>query len=176
MIGWLILACEIGFWVFILAGLFVRYILRRKKLGAMLLLCTPILDLILIAATVIDMKNGAEADFFHGLAAIYVGATVAYGRQMVQWADVRFAHLFAGGPKPVRASKYGAERARRERQGWFRHLLAWMIGVALLFGIIFIVGDADRTVKLLNMAKGWSIILLIDFAISFSYTLWPKKE
>ncbi|MFM1654812.1 hypothetical protein ACI7RC_22330 [Brevibacillus sp. B_LB10_24] len=176
MIGWLILACEIGFWVFVCAGLFTRYVLHLKKLSGILLLCTPLLDLILIVMTVADMKNGAAADFFHGLAAIYVGVTVAFGHQMIQWMDKYFAYWFAKGAKPERTAKYGPEHAKRERMGWYRHLLAWAIGVALLFGIIAIVGNPEQTDKLQKMAGGWSIVLLIDFVISFSYTIMPRKR
>lgn len=175
MIGWMILACEIGFWIFVLAGLFARYVLRQKKLGALLLLCTPLIDLVLIICTIVDLRNGATAQLFHGLAAAYVGVTIAFGRRMIQWADERFAYLFAGGPKPKKPPKYGADYAKREREGWYRHLCAWFIGAALLFVIIALVGNAEKTENLLRMAGGWSIILLIDFLISFSYTLWPKR-
>jgi hypothetical protein len=176
MIGWLILACEIGFWIFVIAGLFARYVLRQKKLGVLLLLCTPLIDLALIIFTIIDLRNGAEAEFIHGLAAIYVGVTIAFGHQMIRWADVRFAYIFTGGPKPKKPAKYGTEHARREREGWYRHLLAYVIGVVLLFGIVFLSGNAEKTDILLNMSRGWSVILLIDFVISFSYTLWPRSS
>lgn len=36
MIAGLILLCEISFWIFVLAGLYFRYILRLKRLGALL--------------------------------------------------------------------------------------------------------------------------------------------
>ncbi|WP_337484736.1 hypothetical protein [Paenibacillus sp. OSY-SE] len=101
MIGWLILACEIGFWVFILLGLFARYRLRQRTLGSVLLFCTPLIDILLIVFTIIDLKNGAAATTFHGLAAVYVGVSIAFGKRMIQWADDRFAHLFAGAPRPL---------------------------------------------------------------------------
>jgi len=175
MIGWLILACEIGFWVVVLAGLITRYILRQKKLGAVLLLLTPVIDLLLLLFTVIDLNGGAEASFFHGLAAAYIGVTIAYGHSMIRWADERFAYRFAGGAAPQKAAKYGQERARRERIGWYRHLLAWIIGVALLYGMIWFVGNPEQTEALLGLIKGWSAVLGIDAVISFSYTLWPKN-
>ncbi|BBH20030.1 putative membrane protein YmcC [Paenibacillus baekrokdamisoli] len=175
MIAWFILACEIGFWVFVIAGLFMRYVLKQKKFGGFLLLCTPLIDLILIIVTIIDLRNGTKADFFHGLAAIYIGVTIAYGHRMIQWADARFAHWFAGRAKPQSAPKFGKQHASKERADWFRHLLAWAIGVALLFGMVFIIGNLEQTSQLLSLAGGWTVVLLIDFLISFSYTLWPKK-
>ncbi|MFT4412819.1 hypothetical protein ACLM5H_03065 [Fredinandcohnia humi] len=176
MIGWLIVACEIGFWVFVIVGLFFRYILRLKKIGGFLLLCTPLIDLFLIIMTVIDLKNGATANTFHGIAAIYIGVTIAYGHQMIKYVDERFAYRFAGGPKPEKAPKFGAAHAKKERNGWFRHLWSWAIGIVLLYCMVWFVGDSSKTESLTGLARVWSVILFIDFLISFSYTLWPKKE
>lgn len=176
MIIALIVGCEIAFWVFVLAGLSFRYLLKMKKAGGLLLLCTPIVDLVLIAVTVIDLRNGAEATFAHGLAAVYIGVTIAFGHRMIRWADERFAFRYAGGAKPQRKPKYGVEHARSERQGWFRHLLSWVIGSGLLYGMVLFVNDASRTERLSSLVLTWAAVLGIDFLISFSYTLWPKKD
>ncbi|MDZ5471421.1 hypothetical protein SM124_06635 [Bacillus sp. 31A1R] len=176
MIGWFILACEIGFWIFVLAGLVARYIFKQVKLSTFLLLCTPVIDLFLIIATVIDLKNGATATFFHGVAAYYIGMTIAFGKRMIQWADVRFAYKFANGPKPPEKIKHGREHAKRERQGWYRHALGWVVGNVMLLSMILIVGDKERTEELFNVMSLWALILAVDFIVSFSYTLFPKKE
>ncbi len=175
MIGVFIVVCEVAFWAFVLAGLVARYLLRRPKLGVALLLMTPAVDLVLMAATVIDLRAGATAGIFHGLAAVYVGVSVAFGHRMIRWADGRFAHRFAGGPPPEQPSKHGPEHARRERAAWYRHLLAWSIGSALLFGMSSFVGDPATTESLLGKAALWALVLAIDFVWSFSYTLWPHK-
>jgi hypothetical protein len=95
---------------------------------------------------------------------------------MIKWADDRFAYRFAGGPAPKRPPKYGIEHARHERHMWYLHLLAWTIGSLILYGMILLVGDADRTMSLYGMIIRWGIVLLIDFIWSFSYTFWPRKE
>ncbi|GIO50771.1 putative membrane protein YmcC [Paenibacillus azoreducens] len=176
VIAVLIVACEISFWVFVLAGLCARYLAGFKRLGAALLLATPIVDLFLLIFTVVDIRNGAKPEFMHGLAAIYVGVTVAYGHRMIKWADERFAYRFAGGAKPVKAPKHGTEHARRERKGWYRHLLAWFIGSILIMLMILIVGDWKRTESLMRVPLSWGGIVAIDFLISFSYTLWPREK
>lgn len=170
-----IIGCEIGFWVFVAAGLIFRYILGLKRTGALLLAATPLVDLILIVATVIDLRNGATASFVHGLAAVYIGVSVAYGHRMIRWADERFAHRFAGAPAPEPRPKHGTAHARRERKTWFLHLLAWIIGCLILLGMIWFVGDDSRTASLWNIIWCWALVLGIDFVWSFSYTLWPKK-
>ena len=175
LIGVFIVVCEAAFWAFVLAGLISRYLLRRPKLGVALLLMTPVVDLVLMAATVIDLRAGSTASIFHGLAAVYVGVSVAFGHRMIRRADERFAHRFAGEPLPEQPPKYGPEHARHERAGWYRHLLAWAIGSALLLVMALFVGDPATTESLLGKAALWAFILAIDFVWSFSYTLWPRR-
>lgn len=174
MLAALIVACEIAFWVVLLSGLTARYVLRRPRLGAVLLVATPLVDVALLAFTVIDLRGGATASGVHALAAVYIGVSVAFGHSMVRWADARFAHRFAGAPAPERAPRTGPAHAARQRRAWRRHLVAWAIGVGLLLGGVALVGDADRTAALLQTAGLWTLILVVDFLVSFSYTLFPR--
>ncbi|GAB2673403.1 hypothetical protein ACFQWB_09455 [Paenibacillus thermoaerophilus] len=175
MIAAFIIGCEIGFWLFVLAGLFFRYRLGYRKTGAVLLACTPLVDLALIVATVLDLRGGAESTAMHGAAALYIGLSVAYGHRMIRWADERFRHRFAGGPAPEPPPKHGREHAKREVKLWFLHLAAWAIGCAILLGMIWLVGDAGRTAALSGWLRLWTIVLAVDFLWSFSYLIWPKK-
>ncbi len=136
----IILACEIGFWVVLAAGLSARYLLGRRRLGAILLACVPLVDLVLLAATVTDLSRGATASFAHGLAAAYLGVSVAFGHSMIRWADERFAHRFAAGPAPRRLPRAGPARTRYEWREFGKALIAWAIGCALLLAAIAIVG------------------------------------
>ena len=97
-----IIACEIGFWVFVAAGLVARYPMRLKRLGAVLLAMTPVVDLVLLGFVALDLSRGGHASFGHGLAALYIGLSVAHGHAMIRWADVCFAHRFNSGPAPCR--------------------------------------------------------------------------
>lgn len=170
-----IVAAEIGFWVMLASGLVARYPLQRPRLGAALLVATPLVDVFLLTVTVIDLSRGATATVFHSLAAIYIGVSLAFGHSMIRWADVRFAHRFAGGPVPQPAPRNGHAHAAHERRGWLRHLLAWSIGSSLMLVGVAVVGDAERTAALLQTAGVWLLILTIDFLISFSYTLFPRR-
>src|SRR5690606_40282828 len=80
----LIVACEIGFWVLLAAGLAFRYLLRMPRTGLALLLCEPVLEVVLLVATALDLKNGAEPNWTHGLAALYIGYTVGHGHRTVK--------------------------------------------------------------------------------------------
>jgi hypothetical protein len=95
---------------------------------------------------------------------------------MIKWADAHFAYKYGNGEKPIKKKKFGREHARQERIGWFRHFVSWLIGGALLVVMIFSINNPSQTQALFNTLKLWTLILVIDFIISFSYTLFPKKE
>ncbi|MBR2563200.1 MAG: hypothetical protein IKE29_01080 [Paenibacillus sp.] len=176
MIAYFIIACEIAFWVFVAAGLSVRYMLGKKRLGLALLVATPIIDVLLLIATVMDLHSGATASMVHGIAAIYIGVSIAFGHQMIAWADRYFQYWFKGGESPRKSKPYGRDHARNERMGWIRHLLAWSIGSALLYIMIWWIGDPARTEVFSGLIRVWALVLGVDFLISFSYSLWPKRE
>jgi hypothetical protein len=167
-----IIASEIAFWALIVAGLIARYPMRRPTMGAALLALTPLVDLILLTTAVIDIRQGAGADPRHGLAAVYLGVSIAFGPRMVAWADARFAHRFSGAPAPVRAPE--TDRSRREREGWYRHAAAWAIAAAALGVIHLAGGNRDETENLFTVLVPWFVIVVIDFAWSFSYSVAPR--
>ncbi|WIV21317.1 hypothetical protein QPK24_11860 [Paenibacillus polygoni] len=174
MILTFIIACEIGFWIFVLGGLCCRYVLQKKRLGNILLFGTPVIDLALLVATVISLQNGAQATTAHALAAVYIGVSIGLGHRMIKWMDQRFMYWFAKGPKPQK--KYGKEHARDEIRGFAAHLVSWMIGCLLLYGMMIWINNEVNTEPFRETVKIWSTILIIDLLISASYTLWPRLE
>lgn len=150
---WLIVACEVSFWALLIAGLTSRYILQRKLLSRALLLALPVVDVVLFGITTLDLESGATATFAHGLAAAYVGFTVAFGGMTVAWADEHFAHWFAGAPVPPKAPAHGWPALRYEMRLWARCLVAVAITLVLVSALIALVGDAHATKAL----RGWFI-------------------
>ncbi|MDN4606580.1 hypothetical protein [Sporosarcina highlanderae] len=172
-IAWIIIACEIGFWVVIAAGLITRYIFNQKRLGLFFLALTPVLDLFLLIVTANDLHNGATATQIHALAAVYLGVSIAFGKSMIRWADEKFVYYFKKqGPKPVRRS--GMDYAKHSLKGSLQHVLAFIIGGAFLYLMIYWIDEPDRTQSLSEMLKLWLLILGIDFVLSTSYFIWPK--
>lgn len=173
-LAWMIIACEIGFWVVIALGLVIRYVFKMNKLGLIFLALTPVIDLILLVTTSIDLYRGATASSIHGIAAVYIGVSIAFGKSMIQWADERFQYYITKqGPRP--AKRYGLEYAKHYLKGWGRHVIAFLIGAGLLAGMIYFINDASRTEALSGILRLWSIILGIDFLISLSNFIWPTK-
>jgi hypothetical protein len=164
-----IAACEVGFWLVLAAGLVARYALRMRRLGAALLVCVPLVDVVLLVATVIDLRRGATANFTHGLAAAYIGYSVAFGHSMIRWADQRFSHRFAGGPPPWKPPKGGWARTRYEWREWGKGLIGWAVACALLGLAVLTVGDADRTRELVAWIVRLSGVMVIWFV---AFPLW----
>ncbi|MEU9651933.1 hypothetical protein AB0E00_23885 [Streptomyces sp. NPDC048110] len=175
MVVALIIACEVGFWVLLALGLGARYLLKWRRTGVVLLLCEPVLELVLFAVTAYDLKNGAEPGWEHGLAALYIGYTVAYGHYTIRWLDGHAAHRLAGGPPPAKPPRYGMARAAHEGRLWLRTLLGAAVACALLQGAVWYVG-ADGDVSSLRSFQ-WTALRVVGIhgLIALTYLIRPKK-
>ncbi|MFD4259319.1 hypothetical protein ACFWR9_17265 [Streptomyces sp. NPDC058534] len=175
MIVTLIIVCEIGFWVLLAAGLSVRYLLRMPRTGMALLLCEPLLEVVLLVVTALDLKNGADPSWKHGLAALYIGYTVGHGHRTVKWLDGHAAHRIGGAPKPAGPPRHGMARARHEGRVWLGTLLAAAVATGLLQIAMWYVGDPSRTTSL----ESWQYTAWrtagIHGLIALTYAIWPKK-
>jgi hypothetical protein len=171
----LIIACEVGFWVLLALGLGARYLLKWRRTSVVLLLCEPVLELVLFAVTAYDLKNGAEPGWEHGLAALYIGYTVAYGHYTIRWLDGHAAHRLGGGPPPVKPPRYGMARARHEGRLWLRTVLGAAVACALLQGAVRYVGDAGD----ISSLRGFQWVAVraaaIHGLVALGYLIWPKK-
>lgn len=121
--------------------------------------------------TAIDLRRGATPDWTHGLAAVYLGFSVAFGPRMIDWSDQRFAHRFAGGPPPTKppASPSWA-RVSHEWREWGRMVVAGGIASALLLVMIWYVGDAARTQEL------WGWMYRMGLVTTVWLVGWPVWE
>lgn len=155
----MIVVSEAGLWVLLAAGLIARYLLRLRTLGAVLLWGIPLLDVALIIAAAVDLHRGAEPGLVHGLAAIYLGVSVAFGPAVVRWADTRFAFRFAGGPAPVKPAKGSRERVAATWREWYRVVLAAVIASAALGLVIVTVAEGEQVTSLAGwIGRAWSIV------------------
>jgi len=171
LVAWAIVCCEILFWV-IISGLIMRYGFRREKLGFRLMAMSPVIDIVLLVLTVFDLSRGSTATLAHGLAAIYIGVSLAFGKQMIAWADGVYRRVILR----EQVAKERISRARRERNGFYRHILAFLIGGALLGAMILWLGNTEQTKSLLRTLQLWGLVLVIDGVISMSYTVFPARS
>jgi hypothetical protein len=150
-----ILACEVAFWALLLGGLTARYVLRRPRLGAVLLVCAPLVDVVLLGVTSLDLAEGARADATHGLAAVYLGFSVVLGPALIRSADRRFARRFVPGdvPRAVDAGSAADPLAAQWRL-WTRCALACGLASGVLVLLVLVAGDPGRT-RALWAGGGW---------------------
>lgn len=127
----------------------------------------------LLVATAIDLRSGATASFAHGLAALYLGFSIAYGHALIRAADVRFAHRFAGGPAPRKL--FGGAYAL----ACWKDLARSSLGAAIAAGVVlllrWIAGDAERTAPLDSVFSILLIICAVELITAVGYTLWPRR-
>lgn len=165
-----IVACEIGFWIVLGAGLLARYGLRRRRLGGALLLAVPLIDVVLLVLTAVDLRSGTEPDVTHGLAALYLGFSVAFGHDLVRWADVRVAHRFAGGPAPEGPPPSGTRaRMRKEWRDFGLALVGAAFSAAVLAGLAVATAPGIDDAPLLGMLQKLVFVLVIWL---FGWPIW----
>ncbi|AZH84096.1 hypothetical protein EAO79_15285 [Plantibacter sp. PA-3-X8] len=157
---WAILGAEAAFWILLFGGLAVRYLLRRRRLSAIMLVGVPVVDLVLLVLTATDLASGEEPNVTHLLATIYLGFTVAFGHALITKADVWFAHRFAGGPAPRPKPKSGPAYVRAAWSEWRRVVLAVAIAVAGLLAMQAMVGwTLPASFALANEDVIWGMII-----------------
>lgn len=172
-IFYLIIASDILFWVLLLAGLAARYAAGWRRLGAALLLCVPLIDVVLLTATVISVRNGDEPSIWHGLSAAYLGITVVYGHRTMRWADAKFAQRYEGAPKPEQRTLYGTEAIVSAWKSWLTFMLAFAISAAMILGLVALVGGPDKGAPFMVWFNPLSKIALYSLIGPVITTIWP---
>jgi hypothetical protein len=169
----LIIGCEIAFWLVLAAGVFARYVAGAPRVGLVLLAAVPLVDLVLLIASTVDLRSGATAEWAHGLAALYLGFSVAYGHELVRWADRWAAFLAGKGPRPTK--RYGREHARWAATDIGRAVLAGAIAVLLLRAAVWFVDDPSRTAALADWYRIVGLVVVITVIIDLSDVIWPRR-
>jgi hypothetical protein len=155
-----IVACEVGFWLVLAAGLTIRYGLRRPAASTWVLRCVPVVDVALLVAVAADIAGGAEVGQVHRLAGIYLGVTVAFGHSVIAWADVRAAHRFAGGPPPEPAPR-GRAALGREMAMFARWLAAAVVALIATWLLVVTVADDRQASALWGIVGPLGIVTVI---------------
>lgn len=156
-------AGEAGFWVLIVVGLVARYVFRLRRTGIVLLAATPVVDLGVLLAAVINLAGGARATGVHGLAAVYLGFSV-FGSSIISWADERFARWFLRRATDRPVLSHG-EKVRKEWRDWGRCLLACAIAAVVMGVLILVAGSVEQTRQW--AADGWLVRLAVISGIWF---------
>lgn len=157
-----IIAAEVAFWVLLLGGLVLRYLLRARLLSTVVLAAVPLVDLALLILVTVDVMRGAEPTRPHGFAALYLGITIAFGHHIIQRTDAWFRYRFAGGPRPLKPPKGSTAEVRALWLEWFRVVLAAVIGAACLLVMIALEGwHVPASISSASTHPYWATLLLL---------------
>lgn len=162
-----IVVAEVLFWILLLSGLLTRYALKAPRIGAALLIATPIVDLVLLALTYIDLSSGKSSNFIHGLSALYIGYSIALGPTIIRALDVRFARRF--GTHENNTNGPNNRTAESAMTTWKRACWASLISVVLLT-----VGIAITSLQGAFWLIYWIIVAL--FIVVLWWFIGPHRE
>ena len=175
IIAWAIIIAEILFWVVIVLGLVVRYVFKQQKLSFYLFVCIPIIDVILLVMTAVDLYYGGKGTIAHALAAVYLGISIVYGKSMIQWADNLFQRLVYK-KKTAKAKLYGMEYGIQQLKGALKHLAAYVIGALFLALMLYLSKESFENSAFYQILRLWTIVVVIDFIIAILYIIFPRKK
>lgn len=162
-----IAAAEVLFWVLLLAGLLTRYALKAPRVGASLLIATPLVDLALLVLTYIDLSTGKSSNFVHGLSALYIGYSIALGPTIIRALDMRIGRRF--GKREVNNSDSEVRNYEAAMSTWKRACLASLISVVLLGAGVLITG-LQGSFWLIY----WAIVAV--FTVAMWWYIGPYRE
>ena len=131
-----IISAEIAFWILVLAGFSLRYIVRASRLSTFVLALVPFVDFVLIALVSVDLALGGEPTRSHAFAALYLGITLAFGKPLIRWADGWFRYRFDGGPKPTKPAKGSRAEVKALWAEWFRLLCGFLIATSCILAML----------------------------------------
>ena len=155
-----IVACEIGFWVLIALGLLARYPLGMPRLGLVLLALTPAVDVALLVFTVVDLRSGGQPGLAHGLAALYLGFSVMFGKRAIAWADRMYRRKVRG--EDVAEPDAGS-KLHKEWVDFGRAIVAAGIAAAVLELCVVIAGGGPEALALRDWYPRLGLVLAIWF-------------
>ncbi|MFD5867414.1 hypothetical protein ACFWGD_02210 [Corynebacterium sp. NPDC060344] len=155
-----IIACEIGFWVLIALGLLARYPLGMPRLGLVLLALTPVVDVALLVFTVLDLRSGGRPGLAHGLAALYLGFSVVFGKRAIAWADRAYRRRVRG--EHVEEPAVGS-KVRKEWADFGWAIAAAALAVIVLELCVAIVGGGEGAMALREWYPRLGVVLGVWF-------------
>lgn len=198
-----LMLAEVIFWVSTLSFLIVRYWFNLNRLSIAFFVLFIVNDLWIATMGYFDYMRTGEFSAYQIIILIVIAYAFLYGKSDSQKLDIfiqRKVAKWRGLPEPEIASikpLYGIEHAKQERKNLYGHLLIFS-AVQVLFFFMFGLSDAVPTIQLdtlfqewydqketdlfykndtaNNITRIWALILAIDFVISMSYTIFPKKE
>ena len=196
------IAAEVLFWLCALSFIVCRYLFKLDKLSVFIFAIFIVNDLWIALLAFLDYQRTGEIATFQIIIVIFIIYALTFGKSDFKKLDLRIKRWIAlkrgepmddiNIPKPLTGIAY----AIQEWKGFGQH---FMLFVAAHFIFFFMYGlaptlqetpiqqwfglwfDKDLNTApfqhetINSISKIWLLICLIDFAITLSYTIFPKK-
>ncbi|MBB6097286.1 hypothetical protein HNR42_000700 [Deinobacterium chartae] len=180
---WALFAVMEGFfWLMLLAALISRYWFGLHRLSLVFVGAFVLNDLGLLLLAYLDYRETGEFSTYQivMLAIVLYALTLGKGdfNKLDAWAKRTVARLKGqAAPTDTAAPRRlsGREHARAERQGFIKHLAVFAVVQGLLWIAVGVLPDSELLLNLKRAAAIWTVLLVVDFIISFSYTLFPRR-
>ena len=125
------------------------------------------------AFTVIDLRTGGQPSLVHGVAALYLGFSVVFGKRLVAWADRMYRRKVRG--EYVAEPDVGS-KLRKEWVDFGLAVVAAGIAAVVLEVCVFAVGGGVETQSLRDWHPRLGKILAIWFIIGPLWVMLSPRE
>ncbi|PTM58833.1 hypothetical protein [Desmospora activa] len=183
---YILIAAEVLFWVFSISFVIVRYWFQLHRLSLIFLILFIVNDLFILSLAILDYMQTGEFSNYQLIIAIILIYALTYGKKDFKKLDAYLKEKVEKWKNPSRHTHKGEEKsadggsdwehARRERNGWFKHLLIYAIAHGIYFLMMTFQWEAISFETLSNISSIWTIILVVDGVYSLSFTIFPRKR
>ena len=194
---WFLVICgEVLFWVLTVVFVILRYWLRLEKVSLVFLVLVVTNELFAAGLAILDYARTGVVGEFQIVMAAFIVYAATVGKQDFKRLDAYLQRTVARWrgerttPEPAssantmhkEAGSPDREHARKERRGFYEHLLVFVVGQAILFTIgeswlaaQFGGGATEKPSGLMAAGRIWCVVLLVDGIWSLSYTFFPRQ-
>ncbi|WP_127529527.1 hypothetical protein [Paenibacillus kobensis] len=188
---------EAIFWITMLTAITLKYWFGHKKAAFSVFVFTIVNELWILFLGIVDMRQSNELTGFQIIIIILLLYTLLLGKHQMQKIDRSLYRVVARikkeqTPAHVREVKYGKDKAIEEMKLFGLHVLLFLSAHAVFYLFVYfgnrelnpvpsghlidwLRGQFQLNESLVQMNKIWSVVLLLDALISFSYLFLPKK-
>lgn len=196
-----LITAEVIFWICAIGFLLLRYWFKFERLSMFIFVIFIVNDLWIAFLAFMDYRRSGEFSVFQIIILIFIVYALTFGKSDFKKLDLFIKRQVAklrgetilASEMPIQ--RYGLELALYEWKQFAGHLFMFAllhIVFAFAFGLSdeFNIFQIEQWLSLLNnddqgpfnheginnVTKIWLIILIVDFVITSSYTVFPKKS
>lgn len=144
-------------------------------------------NLFILGLGALDYQQAGQITSYQVVTVVFILYALTLGRQDARRLDAYLKRKVArwkGQPLPPGAPRQQVvqDKARRYRRSWYKHLVIFIVGQAVLLAIgeswiplVFAGESPTESSGLVAASWGWAIAFAVDTVWSLSYTVFPSR-